>query len=77
MERFSHASLHMMGMLALEKQDIEKEITNKVSKAEKIRLQDGSDCYEIKAIHAEVKRLTSEYVRVINEMETLKRNFED
>lgn len=68
MKTLSGTAIYIVGMLAMEKRDVENTLEKLV---ESVRSRRDYDSLDFIAIHNQIKRITSRYVQLINEIETL------
>ncbi|MBE7896214.1 hypothetical protein G7L40_20070 [Paenibacillus polymyxa] len=68
MKSLSGTAIYIVGMLAMEKRDVENTLEKLV---ESVRSRRDYDSLDFIAIHNQIKRITSRYVQLINEIETL------
>lgn len=73
MKSLSGTAIYIVGLLEAERKEIEESIEKLVDAVSRRRDYDSSDLI---AMHDLIKTLTSRYVQLINEVETLKTKLE-
>ncbi|MDY8021209.1 hypothetical protein [Paenibacillus polymyxa] len=68
MKSLSGTAIYIVGMLAMEQRDVEENLEKLVSS---VRDRRDYDSLDFIAIHNQIKQITSRYVQLINEIETL------